>query len=98
MTIIRCLLHDTHIHFNIIQLDSFVEYEMFQAKGGVEIETHFMFNNVFPKNRAFYEIIWGEKNMLQPDEQQMDNMRQCRNDTICMLDTKARVQKHTRNI
>jgi hypothetical protein len=31
--------------------------------------THFMFNNFFPENRAVYEIKW--KNMVQPDRPQM---------------------------
>jgi hypothetical protein len=30
-----------------------------------KIKTHFIFNNVFPDNRAVYEIMW--KNMAKPD-------------------------------
>jgi len=31
--------------------------------------THFMFSNVFPENRAFCEIMW--KYMLEPDRSQL---------------------------
>jgi hypothetical protein len=31
--------------------------------------THFMLNNLFPEDRAVYEIMW--KNMVQPDRPQM---------------------------
>jgi hypothetical protein len=31
--------------------------------------THFMFNNVFPENRAVYEITW--KNIVEPHSSQM---------------------------
>ena len=38
---------------------------MFQTNLVEEIKTHFMFNNIFPENRAVYEMVW--KNMVQPD-------------------------------
>jgi hypothetical protein len=31
--------------------------------------THFIFNNFFPKNRPVYDITW--KNLAQPDRSQM---------------------------
>ena len=42
---------------------------MFQTKVVEKIKTYFMFNNVSPENRAFYEIMW--KNLVQPDRPQM---------------------------
>jgi len=30
----------------------------FSDKIGREHKTHFMFNNIFPENRAVYEIMW----------------------------------------
>jgi hypothetical protein len=41
--------------------------------------THFVFNNIFPENRAVYEITW--KNMVQPDGLATDD-----NMTHCMVD------------
>jgi hypothetical protein len=34
-----------------------------------KIKTRFMFNNVFPENRAVYEIMW--ENMAEPGSPQM---------------------------
>ena len=31
--------------------------------------SHFMFNNFFPENRCFYEIMW--ENIVQPDRSQI---------------------------
>jgi len=42
---------------------------MFQTKVVEEIKTPFMFNNLFPDNRAVYEIMW--KYPVEPDSPQM---------------------------
>ena len=42
---------------------------MFRTKVVDKIKTHFMFNNFFPQNRAFYEKV-GE-NIVEPDRPQM---------------------------
>jgi len=43
---------------------------MFQNKFSDKIQhTHFMFNYVFPENRAMYEIVW--RNMIAPDTPQI---------------------------
>jgi hypothetical protein len=42
---------------------------MFQANVSGKIKTHFTLNNIFPENRADYEITW--KNAVEPDRPQM---------------------------
>jgi len=42
---------------------------MFQAKVVEKMKTHFMLNNVFPENRAVYEIMW--KKNLKMERPQM---------------------------
>jgi hypothetical protein len=41
---------------------------MFNAKIVEKIKTHFMFSNLFPENRAVYEIMW--RNMVATDRPQ----------------------------
>ena len=60
---------------------------MFHTEVVQKIETHFMFNNVFPENPAVHEIMW--KNYVQPGRATDDNMAH----THCMLDTQS--YKHT---
>jgi len=39
------------------------------------IETHFMFGNFFPENRAVYEKMW--KKVLEPDRPKMTKCGAC---------------------
>jgi hypothetical protein len=47
----------TNVHFWSYLAQFFLEWAMFQAKFVEKIITHFMLNNVFPENRAVYEIM-----------------------------------------
>ena len=38
---------------------------MHQAKVVEKINTHFMFNNIFPENRMVYDTMW--KNVVEPE-------------------------------
>ena len=48
-----------------------------------EINTHFMFNNIFPKNRAICEIMW--KNVVARLTTDCNNMRR-RKEALYMQD------------
>jgi len=54
----------TNIHFLIYLAQFFLEWEIFQAKVVEKIKTHFMSNNFYFENRAFYEKIC--KNIVDP--------------------------------
>jgi hypothetical protein len=57
------------MHIFLYLAELFLEWEMLETKFLEEIKTHFIFNNFFFENRAFYEIMW--KNKVQPDRPQV---------------------------
>ena len=58
---------DIHLLSYLAQF--FLEWEMFQTKVVEKIRTHFVFNNLFFENRAFYGIMW--KNIVERGRPQM---------------------------
>jgi len=48
---------------------------MLQTKAVEKIKTHFIFNNIFPKNRTVYEIMW--ENMIEPGRTQVTLLGAC---------------------
>jgi hypothetical protein len=58
-----------NIHFLLYLAHIFLELEIFQKNVVENIETHFVFNNLFFENRAVCGII--SKNMVEPNRPQM---------------------------
>jgi hypothetical protein len=68
-----------------------LEWQIFQTNLVVKIKTHLLLNNINPKNRVLYEIMW--KNMVEPEGPLMTIWRNAH----CMLHT-LRLQTSTNNM